>query len=163
MLEVYVLVKKKKSMFMKVLAVVLGLLGIYFVYAALLGVFICLAIAIPFFAIAWYLYKKETEFEYSYFDGDFRFAKIYNKQKRKNLRGYEAENVIMIAKCGDRSIYPYENNPQIKKRDLTSGYKDRDVYYLVAKTETGYELTKFEPDEKYLDAVCVKYRQKVMR
>ena len=164
MLEVYVFVEKKKSLFMKILTVVLFLAGAYFMYATLVGLFIFFAVAIPFLAIAWYLHTKQVEFEYSYFDGEFRFAKIFNKQKRKDLRGYNIEDVIVLAPEGDRSLYNYEKNPQVKTRDLSSGYKNEGkVYCLVAKTEESYEMTRFEPDEKYLDAVCVKYRQKVVR
>ena len=164
MLEVYVFVEKKKSLMMKILIAFLFLAGAYFMYATLVGLIIFFAIAVPLLAGAWYLHTKQVEFEYSYFDGDFRFAKIYNKQKRKDLRGYDVEDVIVIAPEGDRSLHKYEKNPQVKTRDLSSGYKNEGkVYCLVAKTEERYEMTKFEPDEKYLDAVCVKYRQKVVR
>lgn len=164
MLEVYVFVEKKKSLFMKILTVLLFLIGLYFMYATLVGLFIFFAVAVPFLAIAWYLHTKQVEFEYSYFDGDFRFAKVFNKQKRKDLRGYDIEDVIIIAPEGDRSLHNYEKNPQVKTRDLSSGYKNEGkVYCLVAKTEERYEMTKFEPDDKYLDAVCMKYRQKVVR
>lgn len=163
MLEVYVLVEKKKSLFIKILTVILFLIGVYFMYATLVGLFIFFAVAVPFLAISWYLHTKYTEFEYSYFDGEFRFAKIFNKQKRKELRGYNVEDVIIIAPEGDRSLHNYEKNPQVRARDLTSGYGNGKVYCLVAKTEESYELTKFEPDDKYLDAVCIKYRQKVIR
>ena len=164
MLEVYVLVSKKKSLFMKFFMILFLLLGAIFLYGTIHGLFIYFALAVPCLAIAWYLYTKEVEFEYSYFDGDFRFAKIFNKQKRKELRGYDIENVIVIAPEGDRSLHNYENNPQVQSRDLTSGHKNQGkVYCLVAKTEEQYELTKFEPDEKYLDAVCIKYRHIVVR
>ena len=163
MLEVYVLVEKKKSLFMKIMTVLMFLIGAYFLYATFVGLFIFFAVAIPFLAIAWYLHTKYTEFEYSYFDGEFRFAKIFNKQKRKDLRGYNVEDVIVIAPEGDRSLHNYKENNQVKTRDLTSGYGKGKVYWLVAKTEERYEVTKFEPDEKYLDAVCIKYRQKVIR
>ena len=86
-----------------------------------------------------------------------------NKQKRKQLIGYEADNVMVIAPKGDRSLYNYEKNGQVKVRDLTSGRKDAKVYGMVAKSEEGIHMTWFEPDEKYLDAVCIKYRQKVIR
>lgn len=162
-MEVYVLISKNKSLWTKILTALFLLIGVYFLYVTFVGLIIFFAVAVPFLALAWYFYKKEMEFEYSYFDGDFRFAKIYNKQKRKELKGYEVENVIGIAPQGDRSLYSYENNPQVKTRDLTSGHKDRKVYCMVAKSEDGYEITKFEPDEKYLDAVCIKYRQKVVR
>ena len=164
MLEVYVFVEQKKSLFRKILTAFLFLAGAYFMYATLVGLIIFFAIAVPLLAVAWYLHTKKVEFEYSYFDGDFRFAKIFNKQKRKDLRGYDVEDVIIIAPEGDRSLHKFEKNPQVKIRDLSSGYKNEGkVYCLVAKTEERYEMTKFEPDEKYLDAVCVKYRQKVVR
>ena len=164
MLEVYVFVDKKKSLAMKILTAFLFLAGAYFMYATIHGLLLYFAIAIPLLAIAWYLHTKQVEFEYSYFDGEFRFAKIFNKQKRKDLRGYNVEDVIVIAPEGDRSLHNYEKNPQVKMRDLSSGYKNEGkVYCLVAKTEERYEMTKFEPDEKYLDAVCIKYRQKVVR
>jgi len=164
MFEVYVLVEKKKSLFLKILTVLFFLIGAYFLYATFVGLFIFFAVAIPFLALGWYFHTKQMEFEYSYFDGEFRFAKIFNKQKRKDLRGYNVEDVIIIAPEGDRSLHNYEKNPQVKTRDLSSGYKNEGkVYCLVAKTEERYEMTKFEPDEKYLDAVCIKYRQKVIR
>ena len=164
MLEVYVFVDKKKSIGMKILTTLLFVVGAYFLYAALCGLLLFFAVGVPFLAIAWYLHTKQVEFEYSYFDGEFRFAKIFNKQKRKDLRGYNVEDVIVIAPEGDRSLHNYANNPQVKTRDLTSGKKNNGtVYCLVAKTEEQYEMTKFEPDEKYLDAVCIKYRQKVVR
>lgn len=163
MLEVYVLVEKQKSLVMKVLSILCFVIGAYFMYATLVGLIIFFAIAIPFFALGWFLHTRSIEYEYSYFDGDFRFAKIFNKQKRKDLKGYGVENVIVIAPKGDRSLHQYENNAQVKKRDLTSGRKDAIVYCLVAKAEEDYQMTLFEPDEKYLDAVCVKYRQKVIR
>ena len=71
--------------------------------------------------------------------------------------------IIVIAPKDDRSVYQYKNNPQVQTRDLTSGNKDAKVYAMVAKVEEGLHLTYFEPDEKYLDAVCIKYRQKVVR
>ena len=163
MLEVYVLVQREKSLIMKILTVLCFVVGAYFMYATLVGLFIFFAVAIPFLAIGWVLKDRSLEYEYSYFDGDFRFAKIISKQKRKDLIGYEADNVIVIAPKGDRSLYQYEKNPHTKTRDLSSKKKGAKVYAMVSKVEDGYHMTLFEPDEKYLDAVCIKYRQKVVR
>ena len=163
MFEVYVLVERQKSLIMKIVSILLLLVGAYFMYATLVGLIIFFAVAVPFLAIGWVLFKRRIEYEYSYFDGDFRFAKIINKQKRKPLSGYVAENVVTIAPKGDRSLHQYENAMHMKTRDFTSGKKDAKVYAMVAKGEEGYQLTWFEPDDKYLDAVCIKYRQKVVR
>lgn len=163
MLEVYVLVERKKSLIMKILTVFCFVAGAYLMYVSLLGLIIFFALAAPLLALGVFLKNRSIEHEYSYFDGDFRFAKIISKQKRKELIGYDIENIVIIAPKGDRSLYQYENNPQVKTRDLSSKTKDAKLYGMVAKTEEGYHMTWFEPDERYLDAVCIKYRQKVIR
>ena len=163
MLEIYVIVQKKKSLMMKFLMIFSFVIGAFFLYASLLGLLLYFALAVLFVALGWFLKNRSMEYEYSYFDGDFRFAKIINKQKRKELTGYVADNVTLIAPKGDRSLHQYESNPQTKRRDLSSGNKNAKIYVMVVNAEAGYQLTYFEPDEAYLDAVCVKYRQKVVR
>lgn len=163
MLEVYVLVEKEKSIMMKILTILSFGAGVYFMYATIRVSILFFSISVPLIAVGVFLKNRNLEYEYSYFDGDFRFAKIISKQKRKELIGYDIENIIVIAPKGDRSLYQYVNNSQVKTRDLSSGMKDAKVYGMVAKTEEGYHMTWFEPDEKYLDAVCIKYRQKVVR
>ena len=163
MLEVYVLVNKKKSFFERCLCNGLFVLGAVLLYATLFYSFVLISISVLFFILGVLFTRRSIEFEYSYFDGDVRFAKIISKSKRKDLRGYVMDNVLVIAPEGDRSVYNYENDAQAKKRDLSSGQKNAKVYVMVAKTEHGMEITKFEPDEKYLDAVCIKYPQKVIR
>lgn len=163
MLEVYVIVEKQKSIIMKGLTMLAFVMALYCLVASLLGAYFFMPVAILFFALGWFWKNRSIEFEYSYFDGEFRFAKVISKQKRKQLRGYEADNVMVLAPKGDRSLYNYEKNSQVKIIDLTSGNKDAKVYGIVAKVEEGLQLLWFEPDEKYIDAVCIKYRQKVVR
>ena len=103
------------------------------------------------------------EFEYSFFDGDVRFAKVMNKSRRKALKSFSMDEVIQIAPAGDRCVYKYENDQSVKVIDYTSGYKDVPYYDMIVKNQDQISLIKFEPDEKYLDAVCVKYAQKVVR
>ena len=163
MLEVYVLVEKRKSLVMKLASVLCFVIGASFMALSLMGALLLFALAAPLMALGVFLNNRSIEYEYSYFDGDFRFAKIISKQKRKELIGYDIENIIVIAPKGDRSLHQYLQNPQVKTRDLSSGTQNGKVYGMVAKTEEGYHLTWFEPDERYLDAVCIKYRQKVIR
>ena len=163
MLEVYVLVDKKKSFTELCLSNGMLVLGAIFLYATFYYSFVLISISVLFFILGVLFTKRKLEYEYSYFDGDVRFAKIINKSKRKNLKGYVMDNILVIAPEGDRSVYNYENDAQAKKRNLSSGQKDAKVYVMVAKTEDGMEVTRFEPDEKYLDAVCIKYPQKVIR
>lgn len=163
MLEVYVLVDRKKSFLERCVCNGLFVLGAVFLYATLFYSFVLISLSVLAFILGFIFTRRSTEYEYSYFDGDVRFAKIINKSKRKNLRGYVMDNVLIIAPEGDRSVYNYENDAQAKKRNLTTGKKDAKVYVMVAKSENGIEIIRFEPDEQYLDAVCIKYPQKVIR
>ena len=115
--------------------------------------------------VVWYffLFRSSKEYEYSFFDGELRFAKIMNKSRRKRLRVFTMDEVIQIAPAGDRSIYKYEQDNTVKKIDYTSGNKDVPYYNLIMKNEDGINMISYEPDDKYLDAICVKYGQKVIR
>ena len=99
---------------------------------------------------------------YSYFDGEVRFAKVLNKNRRKSLGSYPMDDVIQIAPAGDRSVSQYEREG-VKVIDYTSHDKDTAYYDMVLKKEGETLLIKFEPDDKYLEAVEFKYRQKVIR
>ena len=105
---------------------------------------------------------QNTEFEYSYFDGELRFAKIKNKSRRTRLGIYSMESVAAIAPAGDRSVYNYENGNEIKKIDYTSGQKDVPYYDIVIKSPDENVLIKAELDDKFLTEVEKKYRSKVI-
>lgn len=164
MLEVYVLVERAKSLATRLLT--------YLFFALTVALFLLSVTGMTGFfpfvivtGVIWYLFqfRMNKEFEYSYFDGEVRFAKVMNKSRRKRLGLYTMEEVLMIAPAGDRAMYKYENDASVKKIDYTSGKKDVPYYGMVIKQENALKLIKFEPDEKYLDAVCMKYAQKVTR
>ena len=161
-MEVYVLVERKKNIILRVLEIIV-LAGT--AICAFLGMFaiIFLPIALILGGLGVFLYTRNYEYESSYFDGEVRFAKIINKSSRKRLPGYTMDEVLTIAPSGDRSVYRYEHEEKMTVRDYTSRNKDAKVYIMIAKGAKGLEMIKFEPDEKYLDAVCIKYRQKVVR
>ena len=163
MFEVYVIVEKQKSIILKFFSVFCFVLAAYLAYLALWGLMLFMLGALLFAILGWLLHTRNIEYEYSYFDGEFRFARITNKQRRKELPGYEAKNVLIIAPKGNRSLYQYENGQQIKVRDLSSGKPDAKLYGMVVNTQAGTHLVWFEPDEEYLDAVCIKYAQKVVK
>ncbi len=163
MLEVYVLVPVRKS-FAKVFA------GVLMFVLAVISVFLCCAttFAIPFVFVFgalgyFFLFQSSKEFEYSYFDGEARFARVMNKSRRKSLGSYSMDDVAQIAPSGDRSVYNYENNSGMKVTDYTSHDKERaDACYVMVLPKQNM-LIRFEPDEKYLEAVEHKYKQKVIR
>ena len=162
-MEVYVLVEKKKNILVKLCAIVSFVLGGLSLLLMVLGGGAFILMAAAFILLGWFLNTRNYEYEYSYFDGEFRFAKILNKSNRKTLKGYVEDEVIVIAPLEDRAVYQYLNNPKAQEKDYTSGNADAKIYVMVAKSEAGINVIKFEPDDKYLDAVCIKYRQKVVR
>ncbi len=163
MFEVYVLVQRKKSIGLRLLACVFLAFGIVAVLMSCL-MYTMLAVSVVFFGIWFYLqFRSNKEFEYSYFDGEVRFAKIINKSRRKRLKVFPMEEVEIIAPSGAHEIYKYENDASMKKIDYTSGTKDMPYYVMIRRNGENTELIQFEPDDKYLDAVCVKYGQKLIR
>ncbi len=163
MYEVYVLVQRKKAVYTVLLGALFLALGIGCLLLSCVSVTaICFAII---FLFLWYLFQFQMnkEFEYSFFDGEVRFAKVMNKSRRKQLKSFSMDEVIQIAPAGDRCVYKYENDQSVRVVDYSSGYKDVPYYDMVIKNGEQISLIKFEPDEKYLDAVCLKYAQKVVR
>ena len=82
-------------------------------------------------------------------------------QKRQYRRIRIVQN-FPHAPAGDRSVSQYEREG-VKVIDYTSHDKDTAYYDMVLKKEGETLLIKFEPDDKYLEAVEFKYRQKVIR
>ncbi len=111
----------------------------------------------------WQGFFSNVEYEYTYFDGDLRLARISNKSRRKNLADVNMEDVIMIAPKGDRSVYKYENDKSMKYKDLTSGEASAKVYELIFKSIKGMYRYEFEPDEEMLDAIRIKYPRIVVK
>ncbi len=163
MYEVYVLVEKKKPAYMTFFGVFSIVMGILSVLALVVGLYFFFPTAVFGFLLGYFFLTRKLEFEYSFFDEDVRFAKIINKSRRKKLPGHKMSEVMSIAPSGDPSVYKYENDSTAKIRKYQSGNKDTKVYVMVVKGEKGLELIYFEPDEKYLDAVCMKNGHKVRR
>lgn len=162
-MEVYVLVPVRRTF----AGIFLGVLMLVLAVLSLLGS--CVTIfTLPFvfvFGGLWYLimFQLNKEFEYSYFDGELRFAKVTNKSRRKALGSCTMDDVIQIAPAGDRSVSKYENDNGIKVKDFTSHVKGRPYYDLILQQSGNLTLIKFEPDDKFLDSMEKKYKQKIIR
>ena len=162
-MEVYVLVTKQKSLFIKTTVLALFVTAAMSTLYVVLGYIAFSPMALLAWVIAFLLHTREVEYEYSYYDGELRFAQIINRKKRKELKSYQMEEVITIAPAEDLSIYQYLNDKSAKVRDYTTGTPNVLVYVAVVKGENGIELVTYEPDEKYIKEVCIKYGHKVKR
>lgn len=162
-MEIYTLIKRKKSIGMIFLAWFFVALGIISLLFLCMGVALAFLFAAAFFAIAYFLISGQNrEFEYNYFDGELRFAKIRNKSRRKSLGTYDMDAVVTIAPAGDRSVYNYENDKSAKILDYTSR-SGAPYYDIVIKNSNQTILIKAELDDEYLSAIEKKYKMKVKR
>ena len=73
------------------------------------------------------------------------------------------DDVVTIAPSEDRSVYKYMNDENVKKVDYTSGRREEPYYVIITKNNEAITLIKFQPDEQFLDAISMKYRQKLVR
>lgn len=165
MFENYVIVAKKKSIGKKVTAV---LLFIAMLFLFFLGTVISPYIfGVPGIAcgIGWYVltFRSFVEYEYSYFEGDLKITRIKNKNKRKRLQMIEMDKIIIMAPQGSSSVQHYEEDRRVQRLDYTSGNNREGIYALVYSSEEGTMLLTFEPDEKMVDAMRIKYSKVVMK
>ena len=101
MFEVYVLVEKKKSVFLTFFSVFSYVMAVLSAIFVMIGLYFFVPTAVFGFILGWFFQTRNYEFEYSYFDGDVRFAKIINKANRKKLPGYKMSEVLAIAPTGN--------------------------------------------------------------
>ena len=125
----------------------------------------CLMFLLATFALVWYFqaFRSDIEYEYTYYDGELRFARIKAKSRRKAIGSVQMDDVLGFAPRGDRSVYKYENDKNLAYKNLTSGDPEAKVYELIAKGEKGLVRYEFEPDDEMLNEVMIKYPRSVVR
>lgn len=162
-MEVFVLVPRKKSVWIELLSSVVLALGVATLLMSCANT-VLLPFAVIFIALWYFLqFRSNVEYEYSYFDGEVRFARVTNKSRRKALKNYDMGSILAIAPAHDASVQRYESDNSIKVKDYTSRRNGVNYYDIIAKDTDNVVLYKAELDEKFLDAVCIKYASKVVR
>lgn len=164
MREKLVIVPKIKTTGKKIVNIALFVITCLLIVCAMIAPLLFIIPAL-ILAVIWYFvcFRSDIEYEYTYYDGDLRFARIKAKRKRKGMGNIQMEDVISIAPKGDRSVYKYENDNNLVCKNLTSGRPDTKVYELIFKGEKGICRYEFEPDEDMLDAISVKYPRLVIK
>lgn len=165
MREQLIFVPKKVSTVKKVLNMVWFILACVCFLGAIFITPIIFAIPAIGFTVLWVFQQffSYMEYEYTYYDGDLKFARIRNKAKRKAIARINMDDVLQIAPKGDRSIYKYESDSSVKGKDLTSGDSNAKVYVVISKSEGAMNKYEFEPDEDMLNAIMVKYPRVVIK
>lgn len=164
MLEKLVIVPKKRTIGMKILNIAVFVLTCILFLGAMAAPGLLMILAIGS-AVLWYFltFCANMEYEYTYYDGELRFARIRNKSRRKELESVQLEDVLILAPRGDRSVYKYEKDDSLNYKNYTSRRDGVSVYELVFKNQKGCSRYEFEPDEEMLDAILVKYPRLVIK
>lgn len=112
----------------------------------------------------WTCFHSGLEYEYAYFDGNLDFDKIKDKRKRKSIISLHMDQVERIAPAGDPSLQNvHQKNSNVKFMDLSSRKEGRKFYELIWTEKQQTVCIRFEPDDSFLDSICVKYARKVIR
>lgn len=110
---------------------------------------------------------QKIEYEYTYYDGEIRMAKIKDKRKRKELVAAEMEDIMIMAPRGSEALRPYSSqNPNAEKYkvlDYTSHVKGTPCYVLVYRKEKEIRKVFFEPEEKLVKAMRSRDMRKIQQ
>ena len=164
MFENSVLVKKERGMGMIIggIACFIGMLICFLFGIVAPFVFGIPGVALGIAAVC-ILFFNETEFEYYYLDGDFRITKIKNRNKRKRLIDIALDKAVIIAPASSASLEPYLRNREVYKFDYSSGKHGESCYGLVYNGDEGTDFIYFEPNERMLNAMRMKYAKIIMK
>ena len=83
---------------------------------------------------------------------------IINGNKRKRKKRIDMDKVDLVAPETSHVLHNYENLPL---RDFSSGNPDDKHFIAVTRTENNQERIKFTPDEKMLELIKLKGRNKI--
>lgn len=108
---------------------------------------------------------QRIEYEYTYYDGELRIAKIKAKRKRKELVRADIDDVLVLAPEGSDALRPYSNqNPnaeRCKVLNYSSHVKGNPYYVLVYRKDKEVRKVYFEPEEKIVQGMRSRDMRKV--
>lgn len=139
-----------------VLAMWIILLGIpMLLFVGGIGLIVSI-IGICLFVYFWGFGK--VEYEYTLTNGSVEIAAIYNASKRKELFHFEMEQVAMIVPENSNRI---EHENFAKKRNYTSGNKDRNAVTMVVEINGAKQAVSMELNEKCMEHIRLYAKNKI--
>ena len=139
-----------------VLAMWIILLGIpMLLFVGGIGLIVSI-IGICLFVSLWGFGK--VEYEYTLTNGSVEIAAIYNASKRKELFHFEMEQVAMIVPENSNRI---EHENFAKKRNYTSGNKERNAVTMVVEINGAKQAVSMELNEKCMDHIRLYAKNKI--
>lgn len=94
--------------------------------------------------------ERRVEYEYTLSNTHVEAAIIYNKAKRKELRGFDLDTISVIVPGTSKR---FENMPKLQVYDYSSGYEDGNIVMFYYEQSGKKYLFKLEPDEAVMEHV----------
>jgi hypothetical protein len=155
-------VKRKDTALTFLLRFLLIFVGVVsFILLSVHNTILMIAAVILLVGVIYMFPRLKIEYEYVYCDGQLDFDKIMGNARRKNVMKVDFEQVEIMAPQGSHSLDGYAHlKPAV--RDFTSLDKNKKPYVIV--TRSGENKTKilFEPSEKMIGAIKMKYPRKIV-
>lgn len=106
----------------------------------------------------YFLGLGKLEYEYTLTNGSVEIAAIYNASKRKELYHFEMEQVAMIVPENSNRI---EHEHFTKKRNYTSGSKNREAITMVVDINGAKEAVSLELNDKCMEHIRLYGKNKI--
>lgn len=134
------LIKRKQSLGVILLKILLIALVAWYVLLTLLGNPITLFLALIFGVILYVIRGKfDLEYEYLYVGGELSVDKIIDKQKRKAVINMPMEKIAIVAPTDSEALNEYKGK-DLKKLDFTSRTKKPSYTVIFNGKEVQYRV-----------------------
>lgn len=94
--------------------------------------------------------ERRVEYEYTLSNTHVEVAVIYNKTKRKELRGFDLDTISVIVPGTSKR---FENMPKLQVYDYTSCYEDGNIVMFYYEQSGKKYLFKLEPNEAVMEHI----------
>lgn len=142
---------------LRVLLIFIAIVSFLFTFQNSILLFIS---AILIVAIIYIFPRLNVEYEYVYCDGQLDFDKIMGNSKRKTALKIDFEKVDILAPEGSHALDGYTHVKSTVK-DFTSRRKDVKPYVIVLREGEMATKILFEPNEKIINMIKMKYPRKI--
>ena len=94
--------------------------------------------------------ERRVEYEYTLSNAHVEVAVIYNKAKRRELRGFDLDTISVIVPGTSKR---FDKIPKLNVYDYTSGFEDGNVVMFYYESQGKKYLFKLEPNEEVMTHV----------
>ncbi len=94
--------------------------------------------------------ERRVEYDYIFTNAHAEIAVVYNKRKRKELRGFDFDKVTMVVPGTSKR---FEGDKSIRNYDYTSGYHDEETVLILVEENGIKYLFELEPNEATMEHI----------